>query len=77
MAACHGHGRICSHVDGEMPTNLASSTAGATVSGDGINLARLVDDDEATNWASLGGPVAGKQVSVNLAGGSHPSAASR
>ena len=52
----------------EMPTNLASSAAGATVSGDGINLARIVDDDEATNWASLGSPVAGKQVTVDLAG---------
>jgi extracellular elastinolytic metalloproteinase len=55
----------------DMPTNLASSTVGATVSGDGINLARLVDDDEATNWASLGSPVAGKQVTVDLAGGAH------
>jgi extracellular elastinolytic metalloproteinase len=51
-----------------MPMNLASSAAGATVSGDGINLARLVDDDEATNWASIGTPVAGKQVTVDLAG---------
>jgi hypothetical protein len=55
----------------EMPTNLASSAAGATVSGDGINLARIVDDDEATNWASLGSPIAGKQVTVNLAGDAH------
>jgi extracellular elastinolytic metalloproteinase len=54
-----------------MPTNLASSAAGATVSGDGINLARIVDDDEATNWASLGSAVAGKQVTVDLAGGAH------
>ena len=53
-----------------MPHNLASSAAGATVTGDGINLARIVDDDEATNWASLGSPVAGKQVTVDLAGGS-------
>jgi hypothetical protein len=53
----------------DMPTNLASSTAGATVSGDGINLARLIDDNEATNWASLNSPVAGKQVTVDLAGG--------
>jgi len=52
----------------QMPMNLASSAAGATVSGDGINLARLVDDDEATNWASIGTPVAGKQVTVDLAG---------
>ena len=52
-----------------MRLNLASSAAGAVVSGDGINLARIVDDDEATNWASLGSAVAGKQVTVDLAGG--------
>ena len=52
-----------------MPTNLASGTNDATVTGDGINLARLIDDDEATQWASLGSPVAGKQVTVDLAGG--------
>jgi hypothetical protein len=52
----------------EMPTNLTSGTAGATATGDGINLPRLIDDDEATNWASLGSAVAGKQVTVNLAG---------
>lgn len=39
------------------------------MTGNGINLARIVDDDEATNWASLGSPVAGKQVTVDLAGG--------
>jgi hypothetical protein len=37
--------------------------------GDGINLGKLIDDDEATNWASLNSPVAGKQVTVDLAGG--------
>jgi extracellular elastinolytic metalloproteinase len=52
-----------------MLVNLASSVAGATVAGDGVNLARLIDDNEATNWASLGSPVAGKQVTVDLAGG--------
>ncbi|MGH8836358.1 MAG: M36 family metallopeptidase [Actinomycetes bacterium] len=52
-----------------MRVNLASSASGATASGDGVNLARLIDDDEATNWASLGSPVAGKQVTVDLAGG--------
>jgi len=52
-----------------MPTNLASSASGATASGDGVNVARLIDDDEATNWASLGSPVVGKQVTVHLAGG--------
>jgi extracellular elastinolytic metalloproteinase len=49
--------------------NLAASAAGATVAGDGINLQRIIDEDEATNWASLGSPVAGKQVTVDLAGG--------
>ncbi len=53
----------------QMWPNLASGAAGAVASGDGINLARLVDDDEATNWASLGSTVAGKQVTVDLAGG--------
>ncbi|RQW91564.1 peptidase M36 [Micromonospora globispora] len=53
----------------QVRVNLASTSAGATVSGDGINLARIADDDEATNWASLGSPVAGRQVTVDLAGG--------
>ena len=48
----------------KMRENLASSRHGATASGDGINLAALIDDNEATNWASLGSPVAGKQVTV-------------
>jgi hypothetical protein len=54
----------------QMAVNLASGNGGATATGNGINLARLVDDDEATNWASLNSPVAGKQVTVDLAGGS-------
>ncbi|MFE9870788.1 M36 family metallopeptidase [Micromonospora sp. NPDC005686] len=49
--------------------NLASAAAGATVTGDGLNLERIADDDEATNWAALGAPVAGRQVTVDLAGG--------
>jgi extracellular elastinolytic metalloproteinase len=53
----------------KMRTNLASGAAGATATGDGINLAKLIDDDEVTNWASLGSPVAGKQVTVDLGGG--------
>jgi hypothetical protein len=53
----------------EMRLNLASGAAGASASGDGINLDKVVDDDEATNWASLNSPVAGKQVTVDLAGG--------
>jgi hypothetical protein len=49
-----------------LPENLASSANGATASGDGINLGSLIDDTEATNWASLGSPVEGKQVTVRL-----------
>ena len=50
-------------------TNLASAAAGASATGDGINLARLIDDDEATQWAALGAPVEGQAVTVDLAGG--------
>ena len=52
-----------------MPTNVASATSGATATGDGINLSRLIDDDEATQWASLEAAVFGKGVTVDLAGG--------
>ncbi|GAA1842701.1 M36 family metallopeptidase [Asanoa iriomotensis] len=52
-----------------MLENLASGSAGATATGDGVNQAKLIDDDETTNWASLNSPVAGKQVTVDLAGG--------
>jgi hypothetical protein len=45
---------------------LASRTNGATATGDGINLDKLIDDTEATNWASLGDDVRGKQVTVAL-----------
>ncbi len=55
--------------------NLASAAAGATATGDGVNQAKLIDDDEATNWASLNSPVAGKQVTVDLAGGAATGAA--
>ena len=51
---------------GPLFPNLASSARGATASGDGINIDKLIDDTEATNWASLGSPVAGKQVTVRL-----------
>jgi extracellular elastinolytic metalloproteinase len=33
--------------------NFASAASGATISGDGVNLDRLIDDTESTNWASL------------------------
>jgi extracellular elastinolytic metalloproteinase len=58
--------------------NLASVHNGATASGDGVNLDKLIDDTEATNWASLqsegtasagrgeGEQVRGRQVTVKL-----------
>ncbi|MFL6125893.1 M36 family metallopeptidase [Actinophytocola sp.] len=59
-----------------LQTNLASQGQGATASGDGVNLNRLIDDTEATNWASVGSPVAGKSVTVDLAG-DHPQLVTR
>jgi hypothetical protein len=50
-----------------LPRNLASTASGAVLSGDGVNLGQLGDDTEATDWVSLTG-VAGKQVTVDLAG---------
>jgi hypothetical protein len=49
-----------------LPRNLASATNGAVASGDGVNLARLIDDTEATNWAAPGAAVEGRQVTVRL-----------
>ncbi|MGV9384423.1 M36 family metallopeptidase [Nonomuraea sp. NPDC003707] len=48
--------------------NLASAAGGATAAGDGVNQAKLIDETEATNWASLTGAPAGKSVVVDLAG---------
>ncbi|SDJ27587.1 Fungalysin metallopeptidase (M36) [Nonomuraea maritima] len=48
--------------------NLASAANGATATGDGVNQAKLIDDTEATNWASLTGAPAGRSVVVDLAG---------
>ncbi|MET0495989.1 MAG: M36 family metallopeptidase [Actinoplanes sp.] len=48
-----------------LPTNLASATAGATITGDGTNLGRLTDDAEGTVWTASGG-AAGRQVTVDL-----------
>jgi extracellular elastinolytic metalloproteinase len=50
-----------------LPRNLASTSAGAVLTGDGVNVDKLGDDTEATDWASLSG-VAGKHVTVDLAG---------
>jgi extracellular elastinolytic metalloproteinase len=56
--------------------NLASAAQGATASGDGVNVDKLIDGTEATNWASIGAPVAGRSVVVDLAG-SQPQRVSR
>jgi extracellular elastinolytic metalloproteinase len=50
-----------------VPRNLASAASGATVSGPGVNLDKLIDDTEATNWASRDG-VAGRTLTVDLSG---------
>ncbi|MBM0231224.1 M36 family metallopeptidase [Micromonospora sp. STR1_7] len=55
------------YVDLRLRRNLASTTSGATITGDGVNLDRIADDTEATNWASLDG-VAGRQLTVALPG---------
>jgi hypothetical protein len=53
-----------------LPTNWASRARGATASGDGVNLDKLIDDTESTNWARLGAvAVGGSRVTVALAGG--------
>jgi hypothetical protein len=49
-----------------MRANLASAANGATATGAGSDLGALIDDTEETNWASLGSPVAGKQVTVRV-----------
>jgi extracellular elastinolytic metalloproteinase len=51
-----------------LPVNWASAASDATTSGDGVNQSKLIDDNEATNWASLSGAVAGKQVTIALDG---------
>lgn len=86
IAAAPGFGSVRfsrtvrAHQKGAFPVlmlpNLASANAGATVSGDGVNLDKLVDDTESTDWASIGSDVAGKQVTVDLSG-THPQVVSR
>ncbi|GAB1691593.1 M36 family metallopeptidase [Krasilnikovia sp. M28-CT-15] len=50
-----------------LPTNLASSASGATLTGDGSSPGALADDAEASVWSASGG-AAGRQVTVDLAG---------
>jgi extracellular elastinolytic metalloproteinase len=70
--------RDTSRITVRMKPNLASKFGGAkVVAGDGVNLDKLVDDTEATNWASLTHvgtsseltDVRGRYVIVDLAGG--------
>jgi extracellular elastinolytic metalloproteinase len=51
-----------------MDRNHAAAASGATATGDGVNADKLIDETEGTNWASLTAPVAGKSVTVDLAG---------
>src|SRR5439155_7960381 len=50
-----------------LPRNLASTASGAVITGDGVNLDRICDDSEATDWASLDG-VAGRTLTFDLPG---------
>jgi extracellular elastinolytic metalloproteinase len=50
-----------------LAANVASAARGAIATGDGAGPARLIDDTESTQWESLGAPVAGRQVTVQLA----------
>ncbi|MEV7624987.1 M36 family metallopeptidase [Actinoplanes sp. NPDC089786] len=58
---------VTTAVTAVMPSNLASSTNGATAAGDGVNAQNLLDDAEATSWSGTGG-VAGRTVTVDLPG---------
>jgi extracellular elastinolytic metalloproteinase len=50
--------------------NWASTSKGATASGDGVRHAHLIDDTEATNWERTGAQpdIGGSQVTVDLGG---------
>ncbi|MFA1550378.1 M36 family metallopeptidase [Actinomadura chokoriensis] len=51
-----------------MSRNEAAAANGATAAGDGVSQPALLDETEATNWQSVQAPVAGRQVTVDLAG---------
>jgi hypothetical protein len=48
--------------------NEAASASGAVASGNGVNHGNLIDETESTNWQDTSAPVAGRQVTVQLAG---------
>jgi hypothetical protein len=59
----------------KLPPNWASSTQGATATGDGTTPEAALDETEATNWSADGraddgtlSATAGKQITINLAG---------
>ncbi len=53
-----------------LPTNWASRSKRATALGDGVNLDKLIDDTESTNWARIDGlGMSGSRVTVALGGG--------
>jgi hypothetical protein len=58
-------------IDLVFATNWASRHKGAVATGDGTRQLDLIDDTERSNWHSGGAPVQGRQVTVQLAGGSH------
>ncbi|MFA1544169.1 M36 family metallopeptidase [Actinomadura monticuli] len=51
-----------------MARNEAAAANGATAAGDGASGPALLDETEATDWQSVQAPVAGRQVTVDLAG---------
>jgi hypothetical protein len=59
----------------EMPVNWASSTQGATATGDGTTPLAAIDETELTNWSADGraadgtlSGILGKQITIDLAG---------
>jgi extracellular elastinolytic metalloproteinase len=58
-------------IDLYFATNWASQFKGAVAAGDGTRHSALIDDTERSNWHSGGAPVQGRQVTVQLGGGSH------
>lgn len=75
VGAGFGHKRFTASISSRtssltvsMARNEASAANGASATGDGVDQGKLIDDTEATNWQSLTAPVAGRQVTVDLAG---------
>ncbi|WP_149258655.1 M36 family metallopeptidase [Actinomadura sp. K4S16] len=75
VGAGFGHRRFTASIGASQRTlpvvmsrNEAAGANGATATGDGASQAALLDETEATNWQSVTAPVAGRQVTVDLAG---------